>query len=325
MAKCIVTGGLGFIGSHLVEKLLAQGDHVVVIDDISTGRLSNISAIKKHPNLVIHNCALEDIEDSGLMYFNDAEYIFHLAARAAIIPSIEFPVSYYKANVTGTLQVLEAARHSKKLRKFIYTASSSCYGLNGKGPNLNPQYPYALTKLMGEQLVLHWKHVYKIPAISLRLFNVYGPRAISKSSYGAMFGTFLTQKLAEVPLTVVGDGKQCRDFVYVSDVVDALLASRFASPSIDHADIGTGVAPTILEIAQAISDKIVHIPKRPGEPDKTLSDAVTAWSYLNWEAKIQWQEGVKLMLDHIEEWKSAQIWNPDSIEKATASWFQFLM
>ena len=146
---------------------------------------------------------------------------------ADIVPSIQNPKNYYESNVTGTFNVVSlSVKH--KVKKIIYTASSSCYGISKKFPTdelekLDPKYPYALTKLLGEQILMHWSKVYKISVISLRLFNVYGPKSRTSGTYGAMFGTFLAQKISNKPFTVVGNGKQSRDFTYVSDIIDALI------------------------------------------------------------------------------------------------------
>ena len=159
------------------------------------------------------------------------QLIFHLAALADIVPSIKNPKQYFKANVTGTLNLLQACV-DQNISKFIYAASSSCYGIPQVYPtpetaNIKTEYPYALTKRLGEELVLHWANVYDIPAISLRLFNVYGPRSRTSGTYGAVFGVFLKQNIKEIPFTVVGDGNQTRDFTFVSDVVDAMFVLLF--------------------------------------------------------------------------------------------------
>lgn len=174
----VVTGGCGFIGSHLVQELLAQGHHVSVID-------LQPWKYEPHPNLHV---VIGDIRDD--IQFVNVDRVFHLAALADIVPSIENPTEYYETNVTGTLNVLQAAVKSG-CKKFIYAASSSCYGTSGvthEYDDCNPRYPYALTKYLGEQLVMHWAQVYKLPAISLRLFNVYGLRHRSNGAYGAKIG-----------------------------------------------------------------------------------------------------------------------------------------
>ena len=165
-----------------------------------------------------------DIRDqqSLLPAFKGVDWVFHLAGLVDIVPSIEMPEQYFSANVTGTFNVLECAK-ANGIKRVIYAASSSSYGIPDVYPTdesspIKPQYPYALTKYMGEELVLHWSQVYGLPAISLRLFNVYGTRSRTSGTYGAVFGVFLAQKLAGKPLTIVGDGSQTRDFTYVTEI-----------------------------------------------------------------------------------------------------------
>ena len=192
--KVLVTGGAGFIGSHLVDLLLKNNYDVIILDNFSTGRLENIQHVKNQIKIV--EC---DISEDGqwTKNFADCFGVFHLAALADIVPSITNPDDYFKSNVLGTYNVLNASRNNK-IKRFIYSASSSCYGIPTKYPtkeisDIKPEYPYALTK-MGEDLVLHWEKVYKIPSISLRFFNVYGTRSRTSGTYGACFWCLLSTK-----------------------------------------------------------------------------------------------------------------------------------
>ena len=211
----VVTGGSGFIGSHLVDRLIAEGRRVRVVDDFSGGREANLERHRKERRLEVTAADVADGEAVEAAC-EGADRIFHLAARADVVPSIQMPQAYFRANVDGTFSVVEAARRHR-VRRFVYVASSSCYGIPSIYPtpetaSADPRYPYALTKYLGEQLVLHWAQVYGLPAVSLRFFNVYGPRARTSGTYGAVFGVFLAQLLAGQPLTIVGDGTQTRDF-----------------------------------------------------------------------------------------------------------------
>ncbi len=224
--KTLITGGAGFIGSHLAELLIDKGHEVTVVDNLLSGRLKNLQAISGNAKF---RFAQADIRDASslLPLFDGADWVFHLAGLADIVPSIEMPEQYYSTNVTGTFNVLESARQCG-VKRFIYAASSSSYGIPDVYPTpesspIKPQYPYALTKYMGEELTLHWANVYKLPAISLRLFNVFGTRSRTSGAYGAVFGVFLAQKLNGQAFTVVGDGTQTRDFTYVTDVAEAFL------------------------------------------------------------------------------------------------------
>ncbi|MCX6746812.1 MAG: SDR family oxidoreductase [Candidatus Pacearchaeota archaeon] len=325
--RAIVTGGAGFIGGHLVEFLLKNNFEVKVVDNMVNGQRENIERFKGNPNYHFH---LKDIsQDLEEELFSDADYVFHIAGLADIIPSIENPISYYNTNVTGTVNVLEAAKKSKNLKKFVYAASSSCYGIPDIFPTpetaeIRPEYPYALTKRLGEECVLHWNKAYHLPAVSLRLFNVYGPRARSNKTYGAVFKVFLTQKLNDAPLTIVGDGTQKRDFVFIDDVVRAIYYAAISDLSGECINIGKGQPRSINELASMISNKHVHIPKRPGEPDATWADINKAKKLLDWQPKTSLEEGVQIMLNDIEYWKDAPVWTPESIQKETKSWFDHL-
>src|SRR6202165_1694628 len=224
----LVTGGAGFIGSHLVDKLLAEGRRVRVLDSFVVGRRENLAQHADHPALEVLEGDVASLPPV-LRATDGAERVFHLAARADVVPSIQEPEAYFRANVDGTFAVLEAAR-AHGIKRMVYVASSSCYGIPHVYPTpettaADTRYPYALTKYLGEQLALHWASIYKLPCVSVRFFNVYGPRARTSGTYGAVFGVFLAQLMAGQPLTVVGDGEQIRDFTYVSDVVDAFAAA----------------------------------------------------------------------------------------------------
>jgi UDP-glucose 4-epimerase len=229
--KIIVTGGAGFIGSHLVERLVELKYNVIVIDDLSNGSLQNIKKVKQNIKFLKTDLNSKKI----FKYFKNVEAVFHLAALADIVPSIENPKKYFYANVSATENILNISIKNN-VKKFIYAASSSCYGIPNKYPTnentiLDPQYPYALSKKMGEDLVMHYGKIYKLNVCSLRLFNVYGPRSRTSGTYGAVFGVFLKQKLMNMPFTIVGNGKQKRDFTFVYDVVNAFLKAFISKKS----------------------------------------------------------------------------------------------
>jgi UDP-glucose 4-epimerase len=324
--KCVVTGGAGFIGSHLVERLLADGHRVAVIDNLANGRLANLEHIQSD-RLVIHRLDVADLEAIKPV-FVAADWVFHLAALADIVPSIENPLAYHRANVDGTAAVLEAARHSG-IKRFVYAASSSCYGIPDVYPTpetvpARPMYPYALTKYIGEQYVLHWHQLYDLPVVSLRMFNVYGPRARTSGTYGAVFGVFLAQKLAGQPFTVVGDGSQTRDFTFVTDVCDAFVRAAQSDLSGIVLNVGSGGAYSVNELVRLLGGPVVHVPKRPGEPDCTFADITRITTLLSWRPQVSFEEGVGTMVKNIEQWRDAPVWTPERISKATTSWFTHL-
>lgn len=324
----IVTGGAGFIGSHLVDALLAAGRDVLAIDDLAVGRRSNIAAHEANPNFRFAEASVTD-RANMMELFAGCDRVFHLAALADIVPSVQNPGLYYDANVNGTYSVVEAARHHRASR-LLYAASSSCYGIPDMYPTpetapIGPRYPYALTKYLGECLVVHWAELYELPATCLRLFNVYGPRARTSGTYGAVFGVFLAQKLAREPLTVVGDGTQTRDFTYVTDVVRAFLAAAERGRNGAIYNVGSGGTVSVNRLVELIDPVgIVHIAKRPGEPDCTFADTTRITSELGWKAEVSIEEGVAAMMANLDYWRDAPVWTPDRIATATSDWFKYI-
>lgn len=328
MGKILVTGGAGFIGSHLVECLLKLNHEIIVIDNLSTGHIENLNDFKNFIDFI--ECDLSNYEK--LSYYKDKLYnldhVFHLASLADIVPSIENPYKYFESNVNGTLNLLRVL-NLRNIKKILYAASSSCYGLPDKFPtkeldSINPMYPYALTKRLGEEILLHWSKVYKFSFNSLRLFNVYGTRSRTSGTYGAMFGVFLAQKLNNQPYTVVGDGNQTRDFTYVSDVVDAFIYSMNSEHFCEVYNVGSNATVSVNKIISLLGGPKIYIPKRPGEPDCTFADISKIREHLNWSPKVSIEEGIKKLILNIDYWKSAPVWTPEKIDIATKSWFKYL-
>lgn len=326
--KAIVTGGCGFIGSHLVDLLLGKGAEVTVIDNLSTGRLQNLEHQKGHPNLKVHIADLADYEAIEPA-FEGIDRVFHIAALADIVPSIQQPMAYHSSNVDGTVNVLEASRKFG-IKRLVYAASSSCFGIPDVYPtpedaDIRPEYPYALTKWLGEEYVMHWHKIYGMANTSLRFFNVYGPRSRTSGTYGAVFGVFLAQKLAGKPYTVVGDGNQSRDFTFVTDIVEAVFLASEKDEAIGEVmNVGSSNHYSINRLVELLGGEKTHIPKRPGEPDVTFADTTKIKRILGWEARFTFEEGVKIMLENIDYWKEAPVWDESSIEEATKDWFKYL-
>jgi UDP-glucose 4-epimerase len=322
----VVTGGAGFIGSHVVDLLLARGYQVRVIDNLAGGREANLAHHSNESRLSFEQRDIRRLSP-GEPSFQDVELVFHFAGIGDIVPSIERPSEYMDVNVQGTVNVLECAR-AANAKKFVYAASSSCYGLAAiptcEDHPLAPQHPYALSKYLGELAVLHWHNVYRLPANSIRIFNAYGPRVRTTGAYGAVFGVFFKQKLAGKPFTVIGDGQQRRDFVYVTDVAEAFLRageSRFAG----HVwNLGAGNPQTVNRLVELLGGPVVHIPKRPGEPDCTWADVGKIQSELGWKPIVAFDQGVRRMMKEIELWRDAPLWEPQSIARASEMWFRYL-
>lgn len=325
--KVLVTGAAGFIGSHLTGLLLQQGHEVVALDDLSTGNLRNLAAYQQAPGL---RFVQADIRDRAALmpHFAGVDWVMHLAGRSDIVPSIEQPDDYFDVNVSGTLNVLQAARE-QGVKRLVYAASSSCYGIPDTYPTpesapVRPEYPYALTKAMGEELVLHWAKVYQLPAMALRLFNVYGPRSRTSGAYGAVFGVFLAQRLKGVPLTIVGDGTQTRDFTFVTDVARAFLAAAESGICGETFNVGSGNHYSVNQLVDLIGGERCYIPKRPGEPDCTFADTTRIRAALDWAPQVPFEQGVAIMKQCMEDWNDAPLWTPESIADATRAWFDHL-
>jgi nucleoside-diphosphate-sugar epimerase len=291
----LVTGGAGFIGSHLVDALIDHGVKVRVIDNLSTGRRAQVAAGAEFIEA--------DIRDPASFHdaFKGVDCVFHVAALARVPLSIEKPVETDLVNVVGTLNVLIAARDAG-VRRFIFSGSSSVYGEQPTLPlheemTPNPMNPYALQKLAAEHYTRLFSQLYGLETITLRYFNVFGPRMILDGAYPTVIGVFLHANRRGMPLTVCGDGEQTRDFTFVSDVARAnLLAARC-----DHADgrainIGQGHGVSVNRIAELIGGEKVHVAARPGEPRNTLADLSRAEAILGWRAQVSTEEGLDRLI-----------------------------
>ncbi len=323
----VVTGGVGFVGSHLVDLLVERGYRVSIVDDLSGGHQKNIQHHTSNADVDFVNQDIRTLEASSAIFVG-ARYVFHLAGISDIVPSVERPADYMDINVQGTVRVLEAARCAN-VEKLVYAASSSCYGIAEELPTtesatIDPQYPYALSKMLGEQTVHHWGSVYGLPANSIRIFNAYGPRSRTTGAYGAVFGVFLAQKLANQPFTVVGDGEQSRDFVFVTDVAAAFLAAAETSHTGRVYNLGASNPQSVNRLVELLGGDVIYIPDRPGEPRCTWADTARITAELLWAPQTSFEDGVAQMLAVIEDWREAPVWNPETIEQATKSWFEAL-
>ena len=325
--KSLVTGGAGFIGSNLVDKLIKNGHQVVVLDNLSAGNSSkNLDHIKNKIEFV--NIDVSSSQEAINKYFNKVDWVFHMAGLADMLPSIMEPNKYFKANVIGTLNVLNASK-KYKVKKFLYAASASCYGTPSKYPTdekskIDPQNPYALTKFLGEQLVINWAKVYSMFNVSLRFFNAYGPRSSIKGAYGSVFNIFLAQKLAGKPLTIVGDGNQTRDFIHVFDLIDATIKAVEKGKSGEVYNVGNGKETSVNLIADILGGNKVSVPKRPGETERSIANISKIRKDLNWQPKITIDEGVKMLIKDINNWKEAKVCTPEKIEEEIKNWSKYL-
>lgn len=291
----LVTGGAGFIGSTLVDELVKQGHRVKIIDNLSTGKREHLN-----PKAEFFELDIREFEKIRPV-FNGAQAVFHLAALPRIQPSIENPMESNGVNIDGTLNVLIAARDAG-VKKVIYAASSSAYGRQTQLPlkeempadTLNP---YSLQKYVGELYMKLFHRLYGLNTVSLRYFNVYGPRQPYDGAYAIVVGIFLKQRADGKPLTIVGDGEQTRDFTHVSDIVRAnvlgLESSKVGKGEVIN--IGSGRNHSVNKIASLVGGKTIYIPSRPGEARDTLADISKAKELLGWEPKAQIEEGIETL------------------------------
>ncbi len=293
-SKSIITGGAGFIGSNLADHLIRIGHKVIVLDNFVSGKKSNLSHHKKK-NLKIFKIDISKNKNLD-QYFKGADYVFHLAGLAEIIPSIKNPRKYFINNAIGTLKVVQAAKKAK-IKKLIYAASSSCYGNTKSFPTsekekIDLKHPYAATKFIGEEIVMSYALSFGMPNISLRFFNVYGPRLNTSGQYSAVIGNFLKQTKNKKPLTVVGDGKQTRDFIHVDDLSEAFIKIIKSKLVNKIYNLRSGKKTSINSIAKLFGGKKKYVPLRPGEPKHSLANISKIKKDINWRPKISIKEGI---------------------------------
>lgn len=328
MKTSIVTGCAGFIGSHMVDYLIKKNHKVIGIDNCVSGKIVNIQKHLKNKNFIFYKKNIGEIKNF-FKFEKKINYIFHFAGNGELIPSIENPYEYFENNAINTLKLIEFVRKKiNKIDKFIYAASSTCYGLIEKktkeNDKINIQHPYAFSKYIGEQSVLHWGKVYNLPIISIRIFNAYGPRSRTNNAYGAVMGVFLKQKIQNHPLTIVGNGLQKRDFLYVADLCDAFYKAAISNKKNQIYNLGYGQPKKIIDLAKMISNQFIFMPWRPGEPKKTHANIKKIQKDLKWKPTINLKKGVTLILKNIKYWKKAPLWTPKKIRNATKNWNKLL-
>lgn len=297
-----VLGGAGFIGSNLVDELIVQGHEVTVLDNFSEGRDENLALLKKHPvvgpRLTIVRGDIRDF-DMVRRVVDHKDWVFHLAAMSRIQPSITDPMLAWSQNIIGTGNVLEACRQAG-VKRVVYSASSSAYGLKNPIPNVETMptdclNPYSLSKKVGEEMMEMYRQLYGLSTISLRYFNVYGPRHQEEGNYATVIAIFRRQKRLNQPLTIVGDGEQRRDFTFVGDVVRANILAAVNRDAFGTINIGTGQNYSINEVAAFIGGATTFIEPRPAEARVTMANVQKAKEVLGWEPKVSLKEGLMVV------------------------------
>lgn len=323
----LITGVAGFIGSHTAELFLKKGFIVKGIDNLSSGNEQNVKFLTKKKNFYFKKIDLLNLKKNN--FYKDCKYIIHFAGLGDIVPSINFPKKYFENNFNGTLNLLNLFRNLK-VKKFVFAASSSCYGIaktpTNENAKIDPQYPYALSKYFAEQLCLHWGKVYKMPVNSIRIFNAYGTRSRTTGAYGAVMGVFMKQFISNKPFTVVGNGRQKRDFLYVSDVANAFYKAATTKLSYKVWNLGSSKPQNILKLCKLLDkkNKIINIPTRPGEPKVTYAKITRIKKDLKWKPIISLEKGIQIIKKNKNYWNMAPLWTKKSIQKATKNWFKYL-
>lgn len=295
--EIVVTGGAGFIGSHLVEELVRKKYKVIVLDNLSTGNLKNLSRVKKKIKFI--KCDLS-LSNNLSKYICNAKYIFHLAGLSKAAESFKKSKKYFKANIIGTKNILNSI-NPNKLQKFIYTASASCYGNPKEIPTserakIKNLSPYAFTKWKSERNILNYAKKNNFQAISLRLFNVYGPRSPALSAYSGVISIFLKQRKKNLPLTIVGDGNQTRSFIHVHDVVSIMIKCSKSKITDEVFNVGGKETVTINNIVKLIKSKKKYMPKRKGDPRYSSANIKKVKKFFNWKPKISIRNGIKMLI-----------------------------
>jgi UDP-glucose 4-epimerase len=297
--KSIVTGGAGFIGSHLVDKLLELNHDVICIDNESSQSNEEFRWNDGADNYKLDICNYQHIAP----LFYNVDYVFHMAAESRIEPSIKNPLNTNKVNILGTTNILQAAREHG-VQKVLYSSTSAAYGRN-KIPHQESMYedclnPYSVSKVCGEKICRMYTELFKLKTVIFRYFNVYGPRQPKRGQYAPVIGIFLRQKESLEPLTIVGDGSQRRDFVHVQDVINANICAADHNITNDLYgtvfNVGSGQNYSILEIANMISDKHRFLEPRKGEMKETLADISKIQQYLPWQPTVDLEDYIKSIL-----------------------------
>jgi len=287
--KALVTGGAGFIGSHIVDALIDRGDEVICIDDCSSPQNSDFYWNPRAKNYIA-DIRAEDV--AGI--YDGVDTVFHLAARSRIQPTISNPSEAFSVNVLGTQKVLENSRLAG-VKRVVYSASSSYYGQKNRVPfveSMNPgcATPYSLSKWQGEELCDLYTRLYTLSTVSLRYFNVYGPREPLKGEYAPVMGLFRRQKQAGDPMTIVGDGRQRRDFTHISDIVRANLLAAEKLEVTGPINVGTGKNYSINDLAVMIGGDRLYIADRVGETRETLANNMRAREELGWTPRVKLED-----------------------------------
>lgn len=322
--RSLVTGAAGFLGSHLVDLLMKEGHEVIAIDNEINGNWNNLIQWEQNPRFKKLHKDINEIERDDES-FQNLDYVFHLAGIECPTLSIKKPEVFFHTNVLGTVKVCQAAKQSK-LKKFVFASSSSLYG-DASTPtletdNVSPMTPSCLSKSQAEEIVFHWAEVYDFPAISLRIFNAFGPRSKTKLYPGSVFNIWFKQHLNKEPLTVIGDGSDARDFIYCTDVANAFFIAALQGKSEEIYNIGSGTATELNTIINKLGGKRIKLKHLDDKPEKTWANVSKFQFDCNWQPRIPFETGLSYCLEVISDWENSNSWDQEKLDQFFESWFE---
>lgn len=319
----LVTGGAGFLGSHLVDHLMNKEFHVRVIDNLSTGKMKNIEQWNDSPRFEFLKKDILDLKEEE-EFFKDVDYVFHLASADNEADSLFNPSIYTTVNTLGTIKVMECCRY-QKVKKVVYTSTTKIYG-NPNTPTLEsdpprPLTPYALSKISAERAIEQWSFNFNIPVTILRVADSFGPRCHFPNGYYASFiGMWLAQKANDLPLTIIGSQDQKRDLIYCTDVANACLVLAEDGENKKTYNICSGKPIAFNEIIQKISNNFKILPKMNHVPYDTWLDSTNSGFKTLWSPRVSFEHGIKFTMTAIDEWKDDKAWTVEEVEELVTKW-----
>ncbi len=320
--RSLVTGAAGFLGSHLVDKLIKAGHDVIALDILPLEERQNLSQWKDSPRLTHSQRDITQLQENEDI-FKEVDTVFHLAGKECATDSLNNPTEYFNINVIGTMKVLQACKNAQ-VKKVVYASSFEVYG-DSSTPTLetDPQYPLspsALSKKTAEEMVFHWAEIFQFEAVALRIFNAFGPRYKSHKSFGNGFEAWMKQSLQDKPLTFIGEKDQIVDFIYCTDVANAFLTASEEVKSGEAYNIGSGKPHSLQEIANFLRSNSIHDNSTHLHSQKSWADISKFQFDSNWQPRVPLSSGIEFSLEVVKEWENSKTWDHDELEKFLLPW-----
>ena len=321
----LITGGAGFLGSHLVDLLMKNDFHVKVMDNFSNGSRENLKQWEKSPRFEVKEMDIYDLEEND-SFFQGLDYIFHLAGIEDSLTSLKDPIRFMNTNVIGSAKVMNAAKQSK-LKKFVFAGSSASYGIPNtptlESDGTGPLTPSGLSKLQAEEVCFHWGEVFDIPVTAARIYNAYGPRCLHRQHSGQLFSIWMKQKLSGEPLSIFGKGEEKQDFIYCTDVANALYTLALEGEDGEFYNVGSGKPVSLSEFASMISEKINCMDTLEGKAIETWADLGKIEFKTSWAPKVPLEKGLEFSLQVINDWEKATNFSQEKLDKYQKEWKSF--